>query len=492
MEIDKTTHYSVLGLTPTASLNDIKKSYKKLARELHPDKSKSNESSELFKIVVDAYSILSDVKEREEYNITLHRKGLYTNYKQSNNDKKTSNTVNKSKESNTQHTEDKRGGDKNSNKNTVRKSKPYEQQPYGFGPYVDNLVNEKDKPETTQDLKEDLKRNTTKNETESKHEHADKIAKQESTATKNTKSDSKIDEPFNNIKENPKLRKLSDLDNTADERSPKPKKKTRSGAEKATQKASKVKPTGQCNIRRPQIYPYSDKSSSFDSLDDLGIKQIRQELHKINLQDQNGNNLHPKMDNMNSNNFKLNSDDAHKHEFQEVRTKRKKSNSIKLTELESVLPKIGDVTFDMNDIRRSLMESPVSKKLKIEKHNFDSILSELNTSLNSNEEFKHLSNLTVPTFELSLNDNSIINKEYEVNKFKNYIHNSNRLKSNIISKMNSRLLNDLNSNINNIFEQDMNFREAFQDKYSDVELSNILHDINKKQHDAFVKIYQII
>lgn len=60
--------YSVLGVSKNATASDIKKAYRKLARELHPDHNPGNSSSEdRFKAVSEAYDVLSDDRKRAEY-----------------------------------------------------------------------------------------------------------------------------------------------------------------------------------------------------------------------------------------------------------------------------------------------------------------------------------------------------------------------------------------------------------------------------------------
>jgi molecular chaperone DnaJ len=60
--------YAVLGVSKSASTDDIKKAYRKLARELHPDHNPDNpQSEERFKAVSEAHDVLSDARKRKEY-----------------------------------------------------------------------------------------------------------------------------------------------------------------------------------------------------------------------------------------------------------------------------------------------------------------------------------------------------------------------------------------------------------------------------------------
>ena len=61
-------HYKVLGVSKTASQDEIKKAYRKLAKDLHPDKNAGDKKIEdRFKEVSAAYDTLGDAKRRAEY-----------------------------------------------------------------------------------------------------------------------------------------------------------------------------------------------------------------------------------------------------------------------------------------------------------------------------------------------------------------------------------------------------------------------------------------
>lgn len=62
-------HYEVLGVSRDASPDEIKKAYRRLARELHPDVNPGEEASERFKLVTHAYDVLSDPEQRQRYDL---------------------------------------------------------------------------------------------------------------------------------------------------------------------------------------------------------------------------------------------------------------------------------------------------------------------------------------------------------------------------------------------------------------------------------------
>lgn len=60
-------HYETLGVQRNASSEEIKKAYRKLARELHPDVNPSEQAQEKFKSVTHAYEVLGDEQSRRSY-----------------------------------------------------------------------------------------------------------------------------------------------------------------------------------------------------------------------------------------------------------------------------------------------------------------------------------------------------------------------------------------------------------------------------------------
>src|SRR2546423_8597657 len=60
--------YEVLGVARTASEDEIKKSYRKLARQYHPDRNPGDKQAETkFKEVQEAYDVLSDKTKRNQF-----------------------------------------------------------------------------------------------------------------------------------------------------------------------------------------------------------------------------------------------------------------------------------------------------------------------------------------------------------------------------------------------------------------------------------------
>lgn len=75
-------YYEVLGVAKTASAEEIKKAYRKLALKYHPDKNPGNkQAEEKFKEISEAYAVLSDAEKRKQYD-TFGSTGFKQRYSQ--------------------------------------------------------------------------------------------------------------------------------------------------------------------------------------------------------------------------------------------------------------------------------------------------------------------------------------------------------------------------------------------------------------------------
>lgn len=66
-------YYQVLELEPTAALLDIKKAYRRLALQYHPDRNQQAGAKERFQQIGEAYQCLSDPEQRRLYDLELQR-----------------------------------------------------------------------------------------------------------------------------------------------------------------------------------------------------------------------------------------------------------------------------------------------------------------------------------------------------------------------------------------------------------------------------------
>ncbi|TMD88803.1 MAG: J domain-containing protein, partial [Chloroflexi bacterium] len=60
-------YYQTLGVSRTASEKEIKSAYRRLARQYHPDVNKDPKATDRFKLINEAYEVLSDSKKRSKY-----------------------------------------------------------------------------------------------------------------------------------------------------------------------------------------------------------------------------------------------------------------------------------------------------------------------------------------------------------------------------------------------------------------------------------------
>lgn len=74
----KKDYYEVLGVARNASLNDLKRSFRRLAMEYHPDRNPGNTQAEArFKEISEAYEVLSDPGRRQQYDRFGHVAGAF-------------------------------------------------------------------------------------------------------------------------------------------------------------------------------------------------------------------------------------------------------------------------------------------------------------------------------------------------------------------------------------------------------------------------------
>jgi molecular chaperone DnaJ len=78
---EKRDYYEVLGVNRSATKDEIKSAYRKLALQYHPDRNKSAEAAEKFKEITEAYAVLSDDEKRSRYDRYGHA-GIEDTYTQ--------------------------------------------------------------------------------------------------------------------------------------------------------------------------------------------------------------------------------------------------------------------------------------------------------------------------------------------------------------------------------------------------------------------------
>lgn len=65
------SYYEILGIENFSSIEEVKKAYKRLVKQYHPDVNRENNSIELYKDIVNAYTILKDPQTKAEYDQQL-------------------------------------------------------------------------------------------------------------------------------------------------------------------------------------------------------------------------------------------------------------------------------------------------------------------------------------------------------------------------------------------------------------------------------------
>src|SRR6187549_1934083 len=77
--MSKRDYYEILGVSKTSSVDEIKKSYRKVAMQFHPDRNPGDKAAEeKFKEAAEAYEVLSDAEKKAQYDRYGHA-GLGSN-----------------------------------------------------------------------------------------------------------------------------------------------------------------------------------------------------------------------------------------------------------------------------------------------------------------------------------------------------------------------------------------------------------------------------
>lgn len=82
------TYYEILGISVTATQEEIKSAFRKLVKKYHPDANPNQDTTKEMQEITEAYEILSNLEKRKKYDNELKRKGIY--YKKENRPQNTS------------------------------------------------------------------------------------------------------------------------------------------------------------------------------------------------------------------------------------------------------------------------------------------------------------------------------------------------------------------------------------------------------------------
>ena len=78
-------YYQILKVDPSSTQQEIKKSYRKLALQWHPDKTTHTDASQKFKQIIKAYEVLNSPSKRKQYDLKINNHNSYSNINSNNN-----------------------------------------------------------------------------------------------------------------------------------------------------------------------------------------------------------------------------------------------------------------------------------------------------------------------------------------------------------------------------------------------------------------------
>lgn len=76
----KKDYYKILGVSKSATSDDIRKAYRKLALQYHPDRNKTKEAESKFKEINEAYEVLSDKQKKQQYDNDVYNPNSNPHY----------------------------------------------------------------------------------------------------------------------------------------------------------------------------------------------------------------------------------------------------------------------------------------------------------------------------------------------------------------------------------------------------------------------------
>jgi DnaJ-class molecular chaperone len=69
-------YYKILGIERTTSTEEIKRAYRKLVKQFHPDFNKDPEALKLFHLITEAYRVLGNLNNRLDYALILYEQDM--------------------------------------------------------------------------------------------------------------------------------------------------------------------------------------------------------------------------------------------------------------------------------------------------------------------------------------------------------------------------------------------------------------------------------